>query len=223
MTRPSQICQLASDFRGHMPADGLLYQEKVDGFRAVYIRDWKGRPGLYTRNGMKIEGAGHIIYRLQQMEEAAGCPMFWDGEFQVDGTLAATKRWCESGWKAGGEAGQMFLFDCLPYSEWEMGGGATPLIDRLNQLRTLADTATDDWTWRPGSHGRDDALPPVVVLEDGWAFDHADVVTEARRVWSRGGEGIMCKFAEAPYQRSRSAAWQKVKRCNSHKWMKAAA
>ncbi len=222
--RSNHLCQLASDFRGDMPSDGMLFQEKRDGWRALLLRDWKGRPGLFTRNGMQIEGVGHILYRLAEIERAAGEPVVFDGEFQVDGTLAATKAWCERGWKAGEEDGQLFLFDALPLSAWEQGGDDMPLVDRLKRLRGWLDAAeADEWTWRPGSRGRDEALPPVVMLEDGWAFDEADVLAEARRVWAAGGEGLMLKHALEPYRRNRNAAWQKAKRENMHKWMRRAA
>ena len=41
------------------------------------------------------------------MEEVAGEPLFFDAEFQVDGTLLATKAWCERGHKLGGSAGTL--------------------------------------------------------------------------------------------------------------------
>lgn len=195
-----------------MPDAGLLAEEKLDGWRAVYLRDHEGRPRLWTRNGHPIEGAGHILWRLEQMERAAGCEMMFDGEFQVDGTLAATKRWCESGWKAGGEAGQFFAFDCMPIAEWRAGGSDRPLIERKAMLtRLFAAAEGDGWDWRPRSHGRDEALPPVEMVQDEWAFDAADVEHLVRRVWAREGEGIMLKDAEAPYTRNRSNAWLKVK------------
>lgn len=210
--RPKELCQLAATWSGTLPDDGWLWQEKVDGWRALYLRDHKGQPRLFTRNGHPIEGTGHITWRLAQIEEAAGEPMMFDGEFQVGGSLEATKRWCESGHKAGGEAGQLFLFDAIPLSDWERGQCSVPQVDRLQRLReAIAAAEGDGWDWRPGSRGRDEALPPVVMLEDGWCFTPSDVTQEARRIWARKGEGLMLKDPLAPYQRNRSDAWQKVK------------
>jgi ATP-dependent DNA ligase len=202
----------------------MLMEQKVDGYRAVCLPDHMGRKRLFTRGGHTIESTAHILYRLAQMERAAGCPMVFDGEFQVAGTLNATKRWAESGWKMGGEAGQLFLFDAMPLADWERGRCDVPLVERKALLaRLAAESEAHGWEWRPGSKGRDDALPPVVVLEDSWAFDAADVVAEVRRVWAAGGEGVMAKYAEAPYVRSRNGAWLKVKGENAHRWMRLAA
>lgn len=219
---PTQLCQLAGDFRGEVPAGGMLWQEKKDGWRALYLRDWQGKPGLFTRNGHRIEGAPHILWHCQAIEAAAGQPLFLDGEFQVDGTLAATKAWCERGWKTGGEAGHLHLFDGFPLSDWKAGGCDMLQVERLNRLKGWIDAATaDQWEWRPGSHGRDEGAIPVTLLADGWVFDAQDVLTEARRVWAAGGEGIVCKDAEAPYRRNRNAAWLKVTKANAHKWQRA--
>lgn len=216
----NSLCQLAGDWRGAVPAGGLLYEEKRDGWRAIYLRDHTGTPRLYTRNGLRIEGAGHIVWKLGEMERAAGVQMVFDGEFQVDDSLAATKAWCERGWKSGGEAGHFWAFDCLTYADWQAGGGDTPHHARKALLADLAArSAGDGWDWRPGSRGRDDSAPPVTVLPDGWAFDAHDVIGEARRVWANGGEGLMLKDPLAPYRRNRSPAWLKVKAANAHKWM----
>ncbi|MDS7278876.1 hypothetical protein NXG15_29670, partial [Klebsiella pneumoniae] len=92
----------------------------------------------FTRQGRTIEGAGHILYRLSLMERAAGRPMVFDGEFQVGGSLAATKAWCEGGWRRGREAGTLHLFDCLPMADWRAGGDDTPLYARKARLQDLA-------------------------------------------------------------------------------------
>lgn len=126
----ANLCQLASDWNGIMPDGGLPCE--VDGWRAVCLPDHTSRR---TRNGHSIEGTAHILYRSAQIDRASGCPMVWNGEFQVGGALDATKRRAESGWKAGGEAGQMFLFDCMPLADWERARCAMPLVER-NALLT---------------------------------------------------------------------------------------
>lgn len=227
MTRPSQLCMLAGDWTGAMPPGGLMVEEKRDGFRALYFRGHDGQPGLWTRNGHPINGVDHILWRLHQLERAAGQPLFIDGEFQVDDSLAATKLWCESGWKRGGTAGTFHGFDCVPFVNWVKGGWEKPLHYRkaylARQFDKVAADASLQWEWRPGSFGADEGATALTLIEDTWAFDAADVIDEARRVWARDGEGIMLKDAEAPYQRNRSNAWMKVKRENQHRWMRRAA
>ena len=202
-----------------------MYEQKVDGWRALRFPGIDGKVRLSTRNGHPIEGIEHILHRLALMEQIAGEPMVFDGEFQVGGTLEATKHWCERGWRLGGEAGTFYAFDCLTLAEWRAGGTDRPLYERKAQLQALARAVDEEpalsWEWRPGSHGRDES-GAVQILADSWAADERDVVDEAQRVWAAGGEGLMLKDAESPYRRLRSGAWLKVKGENVMKWSKAA-
>ncbi|PTR08659.1 MULTISPECIES: hypothetical protein [unclassified Novosphingobium] len=220
------LCQLAGDWRGQMPAGGMMAEEKRDGWRCLYLTGIDGTPRLFTRQGRLIEGAGHILYRLGLMERAAGRPMVFDGEFQVGGTLAATKAWCEGGWRRGGEAGTLHLFDCLPMADWRAGGDDTPLYARKSRLQDLARAVDEDpalsWEYRPGSKGDESWRTSCPILPDQWVQDVGEALGEARRVWATGGEGIMLKDAEAPYRRNRNAAWFKVKQANAQYWRKAA-
>jgi ATP-dependent DNA ligase len=148
------------------------------------------------------------------MERAAGYPLFIDGEFQVDGTLAATKAWFESGWKSGDEAGQLFAFDCMPLSDWEAGRSDVPWYERKKLLADLLAASyvlPDDWEWREGRRG-DEPATPISVIPDQWLETATDVRDEAERVWARNGEGLMLKNPMAPYVRARSNEWLKVKR-----------
>lgn len=221
----NSLCQLASDWRGDMPTDGLSWEQKVDGWRCLYFTGTDGVARLWTRNGMPLEGASHVLKRLKAMEQAAGMSLFIDGEIQVDGTLAATKHWFETGWRQGGDKGMFHAFDVLPFAEWKSGGTDTPLYQRRGWLRDLfavSEPESDGWTWEPGSKG---AAPPtaVQIVDGGWLFDARDVQSEVRRIWAEGGEGIVLKDSLAPYRRNRNAAWQKVKAENMHKWMRRAA
>ena len=212
-TRPTELCQLASTWRGRVAQGGTWWEQKVDGYRALYFRGHDGKPGLWTRGGHRIEGVGHILHRLAMIERAAGCRLFIDGEFQVSGTLAATKLHCESGWK-GGDAGTFHAFDVLGEAEWQRGGSAMPLGERKARLVALvaaADAETDGWDWREGTRGREPEGPSVTVLAHGWALDEDEVREQADRVWAAGGEGLMLKDGFGPYVRRRDAGWAKVK------------
>lgn len=217
------LAQLAQDWRGDLPGDGVMCEQKIDGWRALRFPGIDGVTRLWTRNGMPIEGTAHILHQLARLEREAGEAIMFDGEFQVGGTLDATKRWCESGWKLGGEAGIYHLFDAMPLAQWRSGGTPIPLYQRKAWLKALvAAVPTEEWEWREGSRGRDEGATPVLLVEDQWCFTAGDVLDAARRVWAAGGEGLMLKRAEAPYRRERSAAWMKVKEANMHKWEKAA-
>jgi len=212
--RPRELVQLARDWDfSTIPDGGCMAEQKIDGWRASRIVDQQGRPVMMTRNGVPIEGAAHILHRLALIERAYGCPVMFDGEFQVDDCLSATKAWCERGWKAGGEAGVYHLFDAMPLDAWQRGGDETPLYERKARLRAAVATTEampEAWDWRAGSHGRDD--PDCVrLLPDEWVADAGDALDFARRIWMKGGEGAILKDAEAPYRRNRSPDWRKVK------------
>lgn len=215
MPRPSELCQLAAVWNGAtVPSAGWYGEEKIDGWRGTAFPGLDGQFGLWTRGGHAINGVGHILHRLSIIESVAGVPLAFDGEFQVGGTLAATKLWCESGWKAGGEAGTYHLFDAMPLSDWQRGGDARPQHERRAWLeRIVKDAASHplSWEFRAGTRGKEPAGPIVELANVFWLESAADVRDTARDVWMRGGEGLMLKCPDAPYTRARSKAWQKVK------------
>jgi len=187
---------------------------KIDGWRALHIRDWQGKPGLFTRNGHPIHGVDHILDKLHIMEQCAGEPMMFDGEFQVGGRLSATKQWCERGWKLGGEAGTLHLFDCMTDAEWRSGGSVTPLYQRkarLTELMRQADELPAAWEWRAGTHGRQPNEPLVAMIEDEWVGDSSEALALANRAWASGFEGLMLKAVQSGYERNRAGSWRKVK------------
>lgn len=215
----SGLCQLASEWTGASLPVVSVAELKVDGWRALYLRDWEGRARLYTRNGYRIEGVDHILHELDAWERHAGCQMFLDGEFVVDrggDTLLSTKQWCETGWRQGGNAGTFHLFDGFPLDQWQAGGSDAPWIERKRRLEALALSVASDedhaWTWRPRSFGQGEGESPVRLVEHRQVFTAQCVVDHAQEIWNAGGEGVMVKDAEAPYQRNRCRTWLKVKR-----------
>lgn len=212
-TRPRELVHLAGRWRGAVPDGGIACEVKIDGWRAAWFPGLDGKPRLWTRGGQPIEGAGHIAHWLGIMERVAGEPMMFDGEFQVDGTLAATKAWCERGWKHGGNAGKLYLFDAVPLADWKRGRCDEPWIERkarLVEIMRAAEASPLPWEWVPGARG--DTPGSVEILDDVWLSSADDVRDEANRVWARGGEGLMLKDPAAPYVRARSDSWLKVKR-----------
>ncbi|MBL9070230.1 MAG: hypothetical protein JNM03_09590 [Sphingopyxis sp.] len=211
--RPASLCQLAGRWSGNVPIGGISGELKADGFRGLWFAGLDGQARLWTRNGQAIGGIEHLAHRLALMERVAGEPMMFDGEYVVDGTLAATKRWCEAGWKLGGNAGTLHLFDAMPLSDWQRGRCDMRQIERKARLVAIAGEAASSpiaWEWAPGSRG---ASPGTVeILDDIWLETADDVRDEANRVWARGLEGLMLKDPEAPYVRGRVSWWEKVKR-----------
>jgi ATP-dependent DNA ligase len=214
--RPIELCQLVGRWdRRTIPIGGMTADEKIDGWRGLHFRGLDGQPKLWTRGGHEINGAGHILLVIAEMERIEGQRLFVDGEFQVDGTLLATKTWCESGWKAGGEAGIFHAFDIMPENNWQAGRCNMPLIERRAWLKALIGeamaTLSGEWAWREGSKGKP-LNTPIRGIEAVHLATVADIWAEAERVWAMGGEGCVIKKPEAPYVRGRSDAWLKVKK-----------
>ena len=210
-----ELCQLVGNYAGALPNGDWFAMEKIDGWRCLYFAGKDGRKGLWTRNGIPIQGGGHIIHKLQLMEQISGESLFFDGEFVVGGTLASTKSWCERDWKGGGEAGTLHLFDCFTQAEWEQGGTERPLYERLRQLSDLygqLEASPLSWEWRERTRGKEPPGPHVTPLSWEYVATHADAMDMANRVWCRGGEGLVLKRAEAGYTRARSNEWLKVKK-----------
>lgn len=218
----NQLCQLAGDWTGEVPGDGLIAELKVDGWRALWFPGRDGVSRLWTRNGYAIEGVEHIKHRLRQIEREAGKQLFLDGEFQVDGTLAATKEWCERKWKQGGNAGKLHLFDCLDLEEWKQGWSMAPLSWRKARLEKLLGATGEDWDWRPGSYGADDPTA-VQIIPHVMVHTPIEAIALAQTKWAQGLEGIVLKNPRSGYERKRSKVWQKVKVENYHKWIRRAA
>ncbi len=209
----NSLCQLATDYRGTIPTGGAMCETKVDGWRALWFRGIDGKARLWSRQGQPLEGASHITRRLEAIEEAAGCRLFLDGEVQVSGTLAATKAWFEAGWRKGGNAGVLHLFDGMTEAEWRSGGTDRPLHERkawLADLFKASEPDDDEWTWAAGSKGAPTPIA-VALAADEWVLDVDHLRSEAERVWISGGEGLMLKDPCAPYVRKRVKAWLKVK------------
>lgn len=202
------LCQLASDWGGALPDGGCMVERKHDGWRLLHL---EGQ--CLTRNGIPYRGIGHIERALAILQLQFDEPMFLDGEFVVGvglHTLAQTKAHQDSGWK-GGNAGMLYLFDCVPLDRWRSDDDETPLYARKGALtqaweRMMASNEAWESGWSEG------VPTPIVVIPDLWAFDRRDVERMALDVWSAGGEGIIVKDAESPYRRNRSKAWAKYRR-----------
>lgn len=215
MTAP-YLCHLAGNWQRTLPA-WTVAECKHDGWRALWLRDQSGKPGLFTRNGMTIPGTEHIAHQLLAFERHAGQRLFLDGEFLVgDGpdTLASTKTWCESGHKLGGTAGRFMVFDGFAYDDWFRGGTDTPLYQRKQAIEAIAAAVAADeahrWDWRPDARGDEPNPVRVVPHVDLWTVD--DALLMVSEMWRAGLEGIVIKDAESPYRRTRSNAWSKVGR-----------
>lgn len=213
-SRPTSLCQLAGRWAGQMPDGGAMVERKHDGFRCLFFPGLNRQPGLWTRNGMPMPGAGHVLARLLEVEAEMGGRWMIDGEIVVDGSLKATRDHYNHRHRLG-DAGTFYAFDAVPLDDWQRGRSDMLLFERKAALtRAIEATAPDAaaWEWRERSHGAGHGVDPVEMVTDVWLFDAAEVDAEAHRVWAQGHEGLVIKRADAPYIRARSDDWLKFKR-----------
>lgn len=220
---PTELVQLVGEYRGALPPGQWVAQQKRDGWRMAWFRGIDGKPRLWTRNGLPIEGAAHIAARCLAMEEEAGELLMLDGEFQVGGTLLATKAWCERAWNLGGCNGTFFAFDCLSFAQWQAGGSDDLWLERQKRLHSLVDateTLSREPGWVSGATGEPVPERYMQALPGELVSSHAGVVRAAEEIWAAGGEGLVLKRIDSPYRRNRTSMWLKVKQ--EQKWRMAA-
>ncbi len=186
-----ELCQLVDNWKGAVPIGGAIVEPKVDGFRALWIDG-----ELVTREGTPLAGADHIAARLRQLEHEACMPMFFDGEYQVDGSFGRTLAHFRA-FGGNGSAGTLQLFDAMPMRVWRGEDACDSLELRRDKLDRLV-------------KGKEDGAVRLMP----WAFmtDVADIEARAREYIAAGGEGVVVKQATATYQRNRCGLWQRIKR-----------
>src|SRR3546814_15580375 len=97
--------------------------------------------------------------------------------------------------RRGEGAGMLFLFDAVPYREWQVNRFTTPLRARLAELRTITDGISSPFV---------DSLHHAPVTAE-------EVPHVARIPYANGLEGIVGKDADRSHVLGTSATWRKVK------------
>lgn len=188
-----ELCQLVGDWTGRVPGGSLIVEPKIDGIRGLWIDG-----ELVTREGTPIAGADHIEARLRWLEREACVPLFFDGEFQVGGTFAATLAHFQAR-GANGVAGTLQVFDAMPMRVWRGQDPCEPLEARKVRLDRMLEGKADG------------AVRPMP-----WAYlpapDLDEVESRAREFIAAGQEGIVVKQALTTYQRRKGTIWQRIKK-----------
>lgn len=182
----AEPCSLARHWTADDHPEHAIAQLKMNGVRSLALT---GR--IVTREAVPLDCALHCRPVLDKLEALYGESMVFDAEYaELDGfdaTLRAMRR--------GEGAGVMFLFDAVPYREWQSNRFLTPLEARLDRLR--------DMTRRIDS--------PFVDYLHHETISAEEVPHVARIAWQNGQEGIMVKNARSLYTRGRTYDWLKVK------------
>jgi ATP-dependent DNA ligase len=188
-----ELCTLIETYRPDlMQVNRSVAEVKLDGLRCLYIAGQ-----LVTREGSPFEAASHCLPFIERLEIEMGEPMFFDGEYVEDGGLEAT----ESAFRSRKGAGVLWLFDAVPFSQWQYGAPSRdPLLVRKEKLLAAFR--------RTGLH-RDEST--VGFINHATVIGPADVEAYAQSLWAQGYEGLVIKDTCTRYQRKRTSDWMKVK------------
>ena len=165
---------------------GWWYEPKHDGYRAIICLGKNG-PRLFTRNGHDwTEKFGALSPYLAELPCASAV---LDGEV-VSGLGPETFSGLQQALKGGGPL-VFYAFDLLHLDGVDLQ--SEPLRKRRAHLEALFDDVPQLAPLR---------LSPVV---------EADGRRVLKTLCEAGGEGIICKRADAPYRGRRTSGWVKVK------------
>lgn len=201
MTHPDYLIEIASGhYDGDIPPGGLYVETKHSGVRASWV---EGALLASKDTGNPIGGGDHIAQACRHMESLAGCELFLDAEFMVEGDYLKTLSHMGKGENAP-QAGQIFIFDMVPLVHWKSDSWNYPLWERKKLLRELLQGYHSECTSEAYL-----LEPPVSFVEHTWCANHDEVCAVYTRVVESGGEGVMVKNPDTLYRRRRSRDWQK--------------
>jgi ATP-dependent DNA ligase len=187
---PAELCQLAGTWSGEPLDWDWIAEEKFDGIRLLWIGGQ-----MVTREGEPFHAAEHLRPLFERLERRCGMPMFFDSEYCEEGGFLATL----AAFRRGHGNGKAILFDGMALDAW-----LTPTARRtrtLQERRSLLASMFADWE------------PAGVQLVRQYGLLATRSAHElAQSIWDRGGEGIVLKRKDAPYARTRSTSWLKLKR-----------
>ena len=197
-------CQLAHDSANHETkvAGKKLIEVKLDGVRVITIVYPDGRVDQFSRNGKELVNFPHLKEQLASVASQFSEPMVFDGEVMSTSFQDLMKQVHRKS-DVDAKDAILYLFDCLPLSNFEQGQWKAKQSARSRQLKEWYD-------------GNNEALPNFRVLEQ----ELVDLDTNSgqkrfkeinQQAIAGGYEGIMIKDVDAPYECKRSHAWLKLK------------
>lgn len=186
-------------------------ETKFDGVRCLSIAHPGAKPRFFSRTGKEFSGFDHLSDQLMAMiVRNATIHSLWqrfgiifdgelmaaDGKFNsITGDVHATKR------EKSGLA-NFFLFEVLPYDVLAKGIDSTPYERRRQRLEGFYQLRTE-------------GEANIVLAPSYIAETDEDIRRLFEKELERGGEGVIVKPLDGPYECKRSYSWLKVKDENS--------
>ena len=192
----AHLCQLVGEWRADTaPPEGWLVEEKIDGWRGLWIDG-----ELVTREGATVYGCERVAAACRSLEKVFGRNMFFDGELQIGGSYDLTARHLSARGRAE-ESGEvvMHLFDAMPMDAWHGRAPCLPLRYRRQALEAAM-------------HDRYPQTPALELVPVKYMRSARDVEAYARTQILAGKEGVVVKDARSVYLRDRGPAWRRIKR-----------
>ena len=167
--------------------EGLVYEEKVDGYRMVAHKDG-ATVKLISRTGIDhTRRYPHIVAAIRAMSAPT---LILDGEIAIyDQKLISRFEWLRHRQPPDVATPPLFMaFDCLYHRGQDLR--ARPLTTRRNVLEDVLD-------------GQDLVLPVRRLADNG--------LKAWQQVLEHGWEGLVAKDPASPYRGGRTLAWLKIK------------
>lgn len=197
-------CQLAHDGANHEEkvTGKKLIEVKLDGVRVITIVYPGGQVDQYSRNGKELVNFAHIKAQFSDIASKIKEAWVFDGEVMSSSFQDLMKQVHRKSDVDARDA-DLYLFDCLPLSEFKKGKFEMGQELRSNYLLTFIES-------------REDLMPNVKVLEhklvDLDTVEGRVMFEDINRKAIAGGyEGIMIKDVDAPYECKRTVSWLKQK------------
>lgn len=203
---PVFTCMLAQPFEEkRVRSWPVLVQPKLDGVRCLVLIDTAtGGAEFVSRNGKPLPALAHLaapvleaVRRNHLTDHLGGHQMVLDGEVTA-GDFLATVSDVRKKTKVATE-GVLTVFDALPGRAFF--GSSSYQVCARERLKVVEMV-----------HSSCDRVRPIQTWQ---CFSADEVYAVYNNIRSGGGEGVIVKDVNAPYEMKRSYGWMKIKDCLS--------
>lgn len=182
----------------------VIVEPKYDGVRALLICHPDGSCSIVSRVGKPLPGADHMAQRVEQ--SLLSFPALRNLVINREGIVIDGELDCAGGFNTTvGDVrrhdkepeGLVFrAFDLIPLKHFEAGHFPVSLTERRRILPQFITALRE---------------PSIVRVQARFAYKHDDVMAMYDAIRQEGGEGVIVKPQEHPYECKRSYGWLKIK------------
>jgi DNA ligase-1 len=197
-------CMLAHDGTKHENyiTGRKLLEPKLDGVRVITVINVANKTAvMYSRNGKLLENFNHITEAIERNIALFERSIVLDGEM-VSSSFQALMKQVHRKTDVQSKDARLMLFDILPLTEFQTGGGIMGQRRRSNLLRSMKSVFD--------VIGSIDIIPQKEVDLSSYVGE-LEFKQYNKDAIEAGYEGIMIKDIDAVYECKRTRSWLKMK------------